>query len=359
MPCTFALFVVKYNEYENTGSQNNMKQRIYYLDLLRCIAILMVILLHSISTFLNPKLYGSASYFPFLTVNAFTRIGVPIFLMISGALLLSSESASDMGKFYKKRIPHLLIPLLFWNAAYFVYNYLMGQQVFDPALLFSKALVSGTKYHLWYMYTMLAIYLVVPFLKIIADRCTDRQLWWLVLLMTFGTTVRPFINITTPLYLYLFDPLFNGYIGCFMLGYVLSRVKRTKLNVIISAAAGVFGLLFSVIYHHLHSSADKLDLSLNNGFSLCHYALAASVFLLVKFIFETEAPLAGAVALLSKCSFGMYLIHVAVIELTRRFIMIDSTPIIVSCYIFAVCSALSFAVALVLSKIKYINKLVL
>ena len=336
-----------------------MKQRVYYLDLLRGFAILMVILLHSIGTYLTPRLYGTASWLPFLSVNALTRTGVPLFLMISGALLLSSEGTADMGRFYKKRITHLLLPLLFWNAAYFVYNSLLGQSVFDPAAFLSKLLNSGTKYHLWYMYTMIAIYLVAPFLKMLVDKCTLKQLTWLMILMTFGTTLRPFINTVTPLYLYLFDPLFNGYIGCFLLGYILYKTDYNKVRVSLAALTGVAALIFSVYIHHTKSSEKALNLILNNGYSLCHYALAAAIFVLIKCLFERKAPLAGAVALLSKLSFGMYLLHVAVIELIRRFIMIDGTPIVCSAYVFLLSTAVSLLAAFLLSKIKYVRKLVI
>lgn len=336
-----------------------MKQRIFYLDLLRSFAIIMVLLLHSISGYMmQSELYNTTSWYINLGLNAFARTGVPLFLMISGVLMLSAESTRNITQFYKKSLLHIAVPLVFWNIAYFIFRWARGYAEFDIKLLLDQFLNCGTEYHLWYLYTIIGIYLIAPFLKILTDNLNDKQLVWLLFLMLFGTTIRPFINTVTPFYIYFFEPLFNGYVACFMMGYVLCNIKCDLKTVIWFLIAGILGFLGSVILNHINSSANEINLVANNGYSLCHFALASAIFMTSKFIFSERTFLKGIVTALSKASFGIYLTHVAVIDIITNYFMIDASPIVCSLYIFVITTLVSFAISFVLGKIKYIKKTV-
>ena len=84
-----------------------MKQRILYLDFLRCLAIIFVIILHSIMAALeNPAFYQHPSWYLCMLVEPFDRTGVPLFFMISGFLLLSSPKTENLWEFYRRNIPN-------------------------------------------------------------------------------------------------------------------------------------------------------------------------------------------------------------------------------------------------------------
>lgn len=337
-----------------------MKKRIFYLDFLRSFAIIMVIILHSINGYIvRPELYGKASWYINLALNPFTRTGVPIFLMISGSLILSSDRTKDFGYFYKKIVTRLVVPLVAWNILYFMFRWAMGYTVFDIGTLFASIINQGTEYHLWYLYTLIGIYLIAPFLKILVDNCSQKQQVLFLVLTLLSTTLCPFINATTPLYINLFEPLFNGYISLFVMGYILCNLKSKKSTAIIFSAIGILCFIFSVTYHHLTSSGERIQLYFNNGYSFCHYGLAASVLYIVKFLFEEKTFMKGISTTLAKYSFGMYLTHVAVIDLVMKFFMIDASPVLSSLYIFVIATFASFAISFVLSKIKYVKKIVL
>ena len=143
-----------------------------------------------------------------------------------------------------------------------------------------------------------------------------------------------------------------------MLGYVLSVIKCDLKTVIWFLIAGLLGLFGSVILNHVNSSANEINLVANNGYSLCHFAFAASIFMLARLILSKRTFLSGIVTTLSKASFGIYLTHVAVIDIITNYFMIDASPIVCSAYIFAVATAVSFVISFVLGKIKYIKKIV-
>jgi len=342
------------------ANRDSVKERLYYPDFLRGFAILAVLLLHCIGDFLfRTDLYGSSSFPVWLVMNAFARAGVPLFLMLSGHLLLSSPETADFAAFYKKKLPRILIPLAFWNTAYWLFSCIVNGENLRPAEFFRAVLDSGTAYHLWYLYTLFALYLLAPFLKRLADTLTEKQQWWLLFLMLFCTSIRPMLNLVFSLSIHLFDPLFDGYTACFFMGYLLGKYRTGRYALPGSAALGAASLLFSVLYHWLHSSPDGIQLAFNYGYSLCHYLLAASVFLLARQIFARRAPLRPAVHCLSRCSFGIYLTHAGVITGIRRLVPLNVSDFPGALLLFALTFAVSFAISFVLGKIPFIKKTVI
>lgn len=137
-----------------------------YLDILRGMAILFVIALHAMSYFLqNSANYGSYSWYIFLVLNSIVRAGVPIFFMMSGYLHLKSDLASNTMLFYRKRLPHIVVPLLVWNLLYYLFPCFLNYEIFSLKQCIDEILELGTYYHLWYLYTLIGIYLMTPFLK--------------------------------------------------------------------------------------------------------------------------------------------------------------------------------------------------
>ena len=337
-----------------------MKQRVFYLDFLRSFAIVMVLILHSISPYISrPDLYGTTSWYIYIVLNAFVRTGVPIFFMISGYLLLTSDKCKNFKEFYKKSFIHIGIPLVFWNVAYYIGKCIFNNTNFEITQLLSQFIDCGTEYHLWYLYTLIGIYLIAPFLKILVEHCNVEQLIWLLFLMMFCTTIRPFINTITPIYIYLFDPLFNGYISCFLLGYILGNIKYDYKKIAIFSILGITCFFVSAIGHNILSSSEKINLTFNSGYSLCHYGLAASIFVVSKVLFEKKAILEKNITNISKLSFGIYLIHVMVMDFIVKYLIIDASPIISSLYIFSITFLISLILSAILSKIKYIKRIVI
>ena len=105
-----------------------MKQRILYLDFLRCLAICFVVVLHSIaSTLVNPEFYQCSTWYLCMLINPFVRTGVPLFFMISGYLLLRRPNTEHIGDFYRHNIPKLVIPLTAWSLIYYAHEVISGR----------------------------------------------------------------------------------------------------------------------------------------------------------------------------------------------------------------------------------------
>lgn len=296
-----------------------MSKRIPYLDFLRILAIFFVIILHTEIPFLTDvSLYGSRSWYLCIFQNEFNRIGVPLFFMISGYLLLSADSTLDISKFYRKRFGKLLPPLLVWNLIYAVYYAAQAGAPFQFVEFLKRLINNGNAYHMWFIYTLLGIYLIAPFLKRIIDASNFRQQLLLIFIILFPCTICPFINTVTPAYFHLFDPLMEGYIGYFLLGYLLGTHTFSLKSRFLIYLGGITGLFIGILENTFTSSAVACPLPFNMGYSVNHYLCATAMFVLVRSIFyRNQSRLCKFEKLLARTSdliFGVYWVHVLILN---------------------------------------------
>ena len=125
-----------------------------YLDVLRCLGMYLVILGHCFSgTLATPSMLGTPVWWICDILDGFFRMGLALFFVLSGALLLNNERTLDAVPFYTKRLKRLLVPFLCWDLVYFLENMVLQGRFPDPARFFTELLaLRGSKYHLWFVY---------------------------------------------------------------------------------------------------------------------------------------------------------------------------------------------------------------
>ena len=125
-----------------------------YISNLRNIATFAVILLHVTAPFvLKFNKISFASWQLANLLDSMLRFGVPVFVMISGAVLL--DRSEPLNIFLGKRLKRIFLPFLFWSIVYFIFIYAGNFQKFSIsqlAQILTDKLLTGTYYHLWYIY---------------------------------------------------------------------------------------------------------------------------------------------------------------------------------------------------------------
>lgn len=132
------------------------------MDAARVGACFMVIVLHAaaVNFHVFDDQWGASNFY-----DSLTRSCVPVFLMISGVLLLNRQES--LPAFFSKRFARILPPLLFWSLFYMAWNAFHGKH-YGNVFGWLQALANGpVAFHLWYLYAILGIYLFVPFLRTI------------------------------------------------------------------------------------------------------------------------------------------------------------------------------------------------
>lgn len=334
-------------------------KKFFYLDLIRIYAIMCVILLHIVMPYLEKaELFGTRIWHISNILNTFSRTGVPLFFMVSGFLLLSNPKTLDFNTFYKRRLSKIAIPFLVWNIIYYIAYGLMEGKTLSIVEFFKLMLVDGTSYHFWFVYTLIILYLFMPFMKRILDGLDQKWCWVLLVISSFKTTIVPFVQIVTPLEIYLFDNIMLGYVSYVLLGYILGRFEYTKKQRIVFYCVGALGALITC-WGNFYMSDGAKEFLFNGGYQIGHFMLAAGIFIFFKNFKTASARTEKTVSVLSEITFGMYLVHPLVITLVTLFVSSEIRPYMYVGVIFGLTVLISGVVTYLISKIKFVNKILL
>lgn len=305
----------------NTGSYKVQKQvaRIECFDVLRVIAMVAVILNHSFGYFSIIKYAQYQNTLIWHIDNiliAFTRFDVPIFFMLSGALLLKRDSTLSLEHLFKIRIPRILIPLLTWNLIYIIiFKYNSGLNSIIKEFYSSIFLVRDYAGHLWYLYALIAIYLLSPLIKCFIDRANEKLINYALLIWITFSILIPFFdkfipNISFPNYADL--NILAGYLGYFILGYKLSNIKRTfnQKSLIIIFMLG--WILSAVLGYFLQKYIKSIDTFFLGFLTPNVVIMSIAMFIFIKQLLKTHEltpKFKGVIVNISNLSFGIYLVH--------------------------------------------------
>lgn len=292
--------------------------KISWYDNLRVIATIGVIGIHVSSEYQPSK--GNVSEYSFWIGNIFdslSRFSVPVFVMLSGALLLSKEYG--IGVFMKKRLMRLLVPFLFWSLIYTLKS--LWESSDAGTNLAASSIIQtiitqyrdGSSIHFWYIYMIVGLYLFVPIIGKWARNCTEKEMLYFlgiwIFTLFFG---QPFLEIFKP---HIDLTYFSGFLGYLVLGYYL-RVKtfknRQQQNLIawLCLSTGALSTIFGTYF--LHYFYDEYS----NQFYECltpNIALYSSgLFLLFKDKDISEKFFVKVRDFICKYSYGIFLVHVLV-----------------------------------------------
>lgn len=227
----------------NTECSNKENKRIAYMDIIRTFAILCVVLCHSVEYAYIDTDYNYLSIISqIFRIIVFTigRLGVPIFLFLSGALILNKEinTNEDVIKFYKKNLLSLLISIEIWN---FIYNIFLNivYKKFPIDILIKDILffLKVDMINMWYMPMILGIYIALPFLAKILKIFNIKVIKIPILITLTFSILLPSLNIilnilgidnyNSILYLNFLGGCYGLYV---ILGYYLNNGILKKYN---------------------------------------------------------------------------------------------------------------------------------
>lgn len=139
-----------------------MSQRIFYLDLLKGVSIVFVVLLHVSALGLSETNVGNYAWEVYIIADSFCRFTVPVFVMISGALMLDEKKEFKL----IKSVRRLMVPLFLWSFLYALvvigYQY---REVSLESLQKILRLTFVTPTHNWFLFMLIGLYMMIPLIK--------------------------------------------------------------------------------------------------------------------------------------------------------------------------------------------------
>ena len=328
------------------------------INILKIVASLMVMTIH-VSAINFPKL-GKTEWDISNAYNAFSRICVPIFFMISGYFLLArNESTSS---FYRRRFTKIFPPLLFWSVVFYFFNHFyLGAQYFNPLELLNRPASA----HLWYLYATLGLYLFIPFLSKIYRNSNRSERLLFLLIWFISSSILPTCNALFGMQINpgLFQATsITGYIGLIFIGAWIRDnplTKRKSLAVALLCSYVICSYLTMTLTKDLSTATGKPSQIFYNYLS--PFVIIAAVTLFYFFLtLPLEGPFIRKVGeIFSSFALGVYCIHTIFIGVMAKEFHIggDVTPVeyytvLTVMYVFVLSCITSF----VFSKIPVIKR---
>ena len=312
----------------NVKKQNffdNNLQHIYYFDYLRIFSSILIILIHisafyyiKIQLIINSYIWKISYYY-----NSISRCGVPIFFMISGAVFLNRDITFK--KLFVKYIKGIFIHLLIWSVFHSVIYNIENHETKIKSIIYQ---IIKSHYHLWYLFALLGIYMIIPFLREISK---NKQILETFIFLSFIILliIPRFIHILSLRYqiIYgLFTELYNKmnfkyfsiYHFYFVYGHYLNVKKiDNRNNRILIYVLGLIGIIFTTKISYNISIIKEKKLDYFGGQYLNIFFYSTSVFVYFKYNLEHSKfnkKKCNYFRKISNYTFGIYLIHPFIIE---------------------------------------------
>lgn len=356
------------------------KKRDLSLEVMRIIAMFAVIFNHTqlrgYFLFADCRI-GSAAFWIYMAMSILDKFAVPLYFMISGALLLGRDE--DLKTIFKKRISGTALTLLIISAVYYTIDILNGQIKFKGAEtfldFFIKLLGGNVKFHLWFMYSYIIFLLMLPFLRRVVRGLGKKEYRYLFILSFSIMVFKPVFEYTLfsghSLH-YTFSLLETNNIVFPILGYYLyhvadiSRLKKRWLALAWGINLAVTVLACVLNFLRIQKTG-KMDEEHAQQFHRMFIMINAStVFITVKRLMpEVKNKLIGGfISTWGGCMFGVYLFHPMVMKevhmaefwnnLSVSIPNQMAATLIFCLVVFLVCSLLTF----ILKLIPFVKKLI-
>lgn len=327
------------------------REQIGWIDLLRVLACFLVIVSHCCDPFVGKF---DANYSEFLTgalIGSMVRCCVPIFVMMSGVLLLPVKM--DMPTFYSKRAKRLLIPFLFWSLVfpvlYFLYVNYSGIEIISPSILPEDYTVKRTfekmytfifnfNYDttvLWYVYMLIGLYLFMPIISAWLTQAEKRDVQWFLRIWVVSMCL-PYVQMAAPhlgftgnygnmgiLGVCDWNPYglfyyFSGFLGYLVLAYYLVKYPLNwSWNKTLAVAIPMFLVGYAItaagfILTQNYYPGSFANLEIIWYFSGINvFMMSFAIFIVMQKLKIKSTPLLTKIASLT---FGIYLSHFLIVQ---------------------------------------------
>lgn len=362
---------------QNSISDN----RIVWLDVIRCVAMIMVIGVHCIDPFyISPTMRAIPEYTHWAAIyGSLLRPSVPLFVMMTGLLLLPVKK-QPLGKFYKKRIYRVLFPFLIWSVLYSMFPWVTGvlglpKEIIGDFFCYtqgqeSQSLIDSLKdvamipfnfshkeNHMWYIYLLIGLYLYIPFFSAWienADRKTKRAFLLIWIISLFIPYLKEYVaNCLFERSGYVFGTdtwnefglfyYFAGFNGYLLLGHYVKKGNDWSLMKTFILCILMFAVGYYITYTGFSTTASNpnaTETEMELFFTFCSpnvLLMTLATFLLLQKVVITNSTVIKVLANMTQCGFGIYMVHYFVVGPFFLLIGPSSLPIPLQVPLMAIC----------------------
>lgn len=336
-----------------------------YMRSVACIAIVLMHMMNVAEILHRSEISVDADQFSMMIVYL-CMWAVPLFVMVSGALILDPSKKITLKDLYGKYIFRVFAALVLFGLIFRLVDMLMNGEAFSLGLIgnaFYKIFTGSSWSHLWYLYLMIGIYVLLPAYRAIVSALDAKTFLYILIAYGFFLSLLPLTEIfglksgfhlqTSAVYLLYF---FAGY------GVKSGALNIKKsMSVILLVLSTVLIIVFCILRYRLGLAG--LDAMLGSYSSPLVVIQSISLFSLIyneEAIEQKDGVLSKVISTFDRSSFGIYLIHMIFLRLFLRHMQIDpySEGIYNFVLVYFATLIISFAISVFLHFIPGIKRLI-
>ncbi|MBB4035931.1 surface polysaccharide O-acyltransferase-like enzyme [Dysgonomonas hofstadii] len=370
--------------------KNTSSEHIVWVDLLRVLACFLVVVAHSCDPFVARFDTNHSEFLTGAFIGSLVRPCVPLFVMISGLLLLPVNM--EMREFYRKRARRLLWPFVFWSlmlpVLYFLYVN-SGIEIVNPNIVLEDYTIGKTLQKLylfifnfnydttvlWYAYMLIGLYLFMPVISAWLVQAGKKDIQWFLRIWVVSMFL-PYIQMFAPVLGYEgnggnlgllgvceWNPYgmfyyFSGFLGYVVLAYYLkrfplewsmSKALRIAMPLFLAGYAITAGGFVLTQEYYPGSYANLEIIWYFSGINV--FLMTFAIYIVMQRVKIKASPVLSKIATLT---FGIYLCHFIFVQFSYDVIYPNiAVPAVVKLLLVAI---LSFGISLLVIWLMSLNK---
>lgn len=348
-----------------------MKREIKY-DFLRVLAIFGVIVIHVTSNSYNHADVHSLSWSMANIYNNLFRWTVPVFFMLSGALLLNKEKFI-FKEFIKKYILKNIGLFALFVILYAVVEIGSVEAIFGSEKWNFIFLLFNYKYHLWFLVAIIGLYMLYPIFLALKQYENGKYIgYYCILFFIFSVLYHTLQTINFQGILEYIPTIFSnfnyelvGYSGYFLTGYYLSKMDCSKNKMKLFIALILVFIVTIFISYNYAITYGEINPKYSHYFFISTYLEAIIIFLIFNSIkFQFGEKINRIIVEMSNLTVYVYLIHPFIMDCFFRYYPLEKIKIktelifiAISILIFVLCFASAFLIKIGYQKLKQLKKI--
>lgn len=333
-------------------------ERKRYIDLLKVISAFGIVLLHVNINSMHEvqNLLSKNHQIASLSIHQVLYLSVPVFIILTGCGLLASDNYE-----YKRlwpKILRLILCIVVFGSVFELARIIVRHENISW-LLFVTDLINGTTWsHMWYLNKILGVYLILPLLGFFVKNAGRRDIYLLTGILFMFCSVIPWVAGVAGFSISSVLPLGSVFIPYVLTGYILSTesAERCRRAIIVSLPLTVLSIGLVAFYSAIN---DGMTIRESNPLAVI---ASISIVLAVKGLEKDSKGAGKFLENISRCTFGIYIIHPVFIHVFVSFLGINpqlKLPVLSVPALAFLIFAISCIVVYLLRKIPFIRRFLL
>lgn len=305
--------------------------RLSWIDAAKGISIILVVLLHIIDELIPKKDITHTIEFLYQMERSIGRVAVPVFIMISGFLIINKMSLANVKNIIINRVPvFIALTISYSFITNLIFN-IMYLNEFSPLLSFEQSfnLNKTHAYQMWFMPVIVLLYVISPalrFFTLVSNNTNLVAIVTLVSLVIFIPTTALAINNESPISIHI-PPV--HYILYFLIGYiVIENSSKIKFSRLYMASAFIISIIVTsgiaiTAEHSMTGSAEAVS------WYTSIFTLISSI-LFISLIMPMKPANNNPIVKIGRSSFGIYLFHLIPMFVVIKMCQASVIPLVLS-----------------------------